>query len=209
MTAFQLPPLVVDYNQLWLAADVLGKEDPRAWAWRAAAQLLGRPQFAGLRTPEGEKRLAAVMEQAAALARKQQGANMGFILVPSPEDGLKGMAAFSPVDLAGRDRDEAWTELLEQLAPEFPGDFPPEVSVLETKAGQCRRLLQRYPAGEGPERQIGQHAFYLWVFEEYGAAVIMSMSFMSLLEAAQWVPALDQLAAGAWLQGYPGEGEES
>ena len=201
--------LVVDYSQLWLAADVLGKEDPGAWAWRAAAQLLARPQFTGLRTPEGERRLAAVMEQAAAVARKQQGASMGFILIPSPEDGLKGMAAFSPVDLAGRDRGEAWAELLEQLAPEFPGDFPPEISVLQTKAGQCRRLLQRYPAGEGPERQIGQHAFYLWVFESCGAAVIMSMSFTSLQEAARWGPALDQLAAGTWLQSYPGGGEES
>jgi hypothetical protein len=208
MTAFQLPPLVVDYNQLWVEADVLGKEDPRAWAWRAAAELLARPPFAALRTPEGEKRLTAVMEQAAALARKQQGANMGFILAPSPEDGLVGMAAFSPVDLAGQGPDEAWAELLDQLVPEFPGDFPPEVSVLETKAGQCRRLLQRYPAGEGPERQIGLHAFYFWVFAEHGAAVIMSMSFTSLLEAARWVPALDQLAAETSVDSQLAGGEE-
>jgi hypothetical protein len=204
MTGFQLPPLAVDYNQLWIEADVLGRQDPGTWAWRAAAQLLARPPFAGLRTPEGEKRLAAVMEQAGTLARKQPGASMGFLLVPSPEDGIKGLAAFSPVDLAGQGRDEAWTELLEQLAPEFPGDFPPEISEMETKAGQCRRLVQRYPSGEGPERQIGLHAFYLWVFEEYGAAVIMSMSFTSLLEAARWVPALDQLAADTTLA----DGEE-
>jgi hypothetical protein len=88
MTPFQLPPLVVDYNQLWLAADVLGKEDPKAWAWRAAAQLLARPQFTELRTPERKNRLAAIMEQAAALARKRQVANMGFFLVPSPK-GLR------------------------------------------------------------------------------------------------------------------------
>jgi hypothetical protein len=209
MTEFRLPPLVVDYNQLWLEADVSGTGDGKAWAWRAAAQLLARPQWAELRTPSGEKRLTVVLERAAAIARQQPGASMGFILIPSPEDGFKGMAAFSPVDLAGRAGDEAWTDLLEQLAPALPGDFPPDITVMETKAGECRRLLMRYAAGEGAERPVGQHVGYLWVFEEYGTAVIMSMSFTSLLEASQWLPALDQLAADTWLPRYPGEGEES
>jgi hypothetical protein len=209
MTEVRLPPLVVDYNQLWIEADVSGNGDGNAWAWRAAAQLLARPQWAELRTPNGEKQLTAVMERAAAIARESPGASMGFILIPSPEDGFKGLAAFSPVDLAGRDGDEAWTDLVEQLTPELPGDLPPDITVMETKAGDCRRLLVRYPAGEGPERPIGQHVCYLWVFEEYGAAVIMSMSFISLLEAAQWLPALDQLAADTWLQRYPGDGEET
>jgi hypothetical protein len=207
MTELRLPPLVVDYNQLWLEADVTGKGDAKAWARRAAAELLSRPQWAGCRTPDGEKRLTAVMERAAAIAREAPGASMGFLLVPSPEDAVKGLATFCPVDLAGRDRDEAWTDLVGQLTPELPGDFPTDNTVVQTKAGECRRLLMRYPAGHGPERPVGQHVAYLWVFEDYGAAVIMSMSFASLLEAGQWLPALDQLAADAWLQRYPGEGE--
>ncbi|HUK68262.1 MAG TPA: hypothetical protein VLW50_05835 [Streptosporangiaceae bacterium] len=122
MTEFRLPPLVVDFNQLWLQADVRG--DGGDWAGQAAAELLSRPQWAAYRTPEGEKRLTALMRQAAVIARKQAGdsASMGFILIPSPEEGIRGMAAFSPVDLAGRDAAEAWDDLLEELAPELPGD---------------------------------------------------------------------------------------
>lgn len=207
MTGFRMPPLVVDFNELWIQADLRG--DGGDWARRAAAELLSRPQWAALRTADGENRLTALMRQAAVIARKQAGesASMGFILVPSPEDGIKGMAAFSPVDLVGRDAPEAWDDLMEQLAPELPGDYPPDVTVMQTKAGECRRLRLRYAAGEGPERPVGQHISYLWVFADYGAAVMMTISFASLMEAARWLPALDELAAGVWLQRNPGDGE--
>lgn len=76
---------------------------------------------------------------------------------------------------------------------------------MKTKAGECRRLRMRYASGEGPERPVGEHIAYLWVLEEYGAAVMMTMSFTHLMEAERWLPALDQLAADAWLQRYPGE----
>ncbi|HYZ54533.1 MAG TPA: hypothetical protein VE733_13680 [Streptosporangiaceae bacterium] len=206
---FRLPPLVVEYNQLWVQADVSGKGDSRSWAQRAAAELLSRPQWAACQTPGGEKQLTALMERAAGIARKQQGASMGFILIPSPEEGVKGMAAFCPVDIAGRNAGEAWEDLLAELAPPLPGDYPPEVTPMETKAGECRRLRLRYASGEGPERPVGEHVGYLWVFEDYGAAIMMTMSFASLLEAARWLPALDQLASDAWLQRDPGKGEPS
>lgn len=201
MTEFRLPPLVVSYNQLWLQADLTGSEGN--WAWRAAAELLSRPQWAQYRTTKGEKRLTALMEQAAAISRRQQGACLGFVLIPSPEEGVRGMAAFFPVDIAGRDGEEAWTDLIGQLAPDLPGDYPPEITRMQTKAGECRRLRSRYASGDGPERPVGEHVTYLWVFADYGAAVAMTMSFTQLLEAARWLPALDELAAGAWLQRDP------
>jgi hypothetical protein len=205
MTEFRLPPLVVDFNQLWLQADVRGESGD--WAERAVAELLSRQQWAAFRTADGEKRLTALMRQAAVIARKQAGgsASMGFILIPSPEEGIKGMAAFSPVDLAGRDAAEAWDDLLDQLAPEVPGEDPRDITSLETKAGECRRLRMRYASGAGPERPVGEHVAYLWVFGDYGAAVMMTISFPSLLEAARWLRALDELAAGVWLQ-QPGQG---
>jgi hypothetical protein len=205
MTEFRLPPLVVDFNQLWLQADVRG--DSGDWAGQAVAELLSRQQWAAYRTADGEQRLLALMRQAAVIARKQAGgsASMGFILIPSPEEGIKGMAAFSPVDLAGRDAAEAWGDLLDQLAPEVPGEDPRDITPIETKAGECRRLRMRYAAGEGPERPVGEHVAYLWVFGDYGAAIMMTISFPSLLEAARWLPALDELAAGVWLQ-QPGQG---
>jgi hypothetical protein len=202
MTEFSLPPLVVDYNQLWLKADLSAGGDP-AWPARAAAELLARPQWESQRARKNAKRLTARLTEAAGIARRQPGASMGFILVPSPEEGFKGMAAFSPVDIVGRDADEAWEDLIAQLAPEIPGDWPPDITRMETKAGECRRLRLRYAAGEGPERPVGEHVAYVWVFAEYGSAVIMSISFTSVLESARWLPALDQLAADAWLQRDP------
>jgi hypothetical protein len=58
----------------------------------------------------------------------------------------------------------------------------------------------RYAAGHGPERPVGEHNGYLWVFDDYGAAVLMATSFISILEAARWHPALDELASDVWLQ---------
>ena len=200
MTGFRLPPLVADYNQLWLEAELRGTGDGRGWARRAAAELLSRPQWAGSRTRRGERSLIALLEQAAVIARKQQGASMGLILIPSPEEGIKGMVAFCPVDLAGHAGDEAWEELVEQLAPEFPGDYPREITPMETRAGPCRRLRLRYAAGQGPERPLGENIGYLWIFEEYGAAVMMTISFPDILQAARWLPALDELALSVWLQ---------
>jgi hypothetical protein len=200
MTGFRLPPLVADYNQLWLEAELRGTGDGRGWARRAAAELLSRPQWARFRTRRGERSLIALLEQAAVIARKRQDASMGLILIPSPEEGVKGMAAFCPVDLAGHAGEEAWEELLEQLAPEFPGDYPREITPMETPAGPCRRLRLRYAAGQGPERLVGEHIGYLWIFEECGAAVMMTISFPDVMQAALWLPALDELALGVWLQ---------
>lgn len=206
MAEFQLPPLVVDYNQLWIEADLRGEGGN--WAWRSAAELLSRPHWAAYRTAAGEKRLTRLMQQAAVIAREQgESASMGFILIPSPTEGFKGMAVFAPMDLVGRDAAEAWEDFSQQVASEFPGDFPLDVTRLQTKAGECRRLRLRYVSGEGSERQVGEHITYFWIFEDYGAAIIMNMSFISLLESARWLPALDELAAGVWLQRYPGEGE--
>jgi hypothetical protein len=71
---------------------------------------------------------------------------------------------------------------------------------VETKAGPCRRVRLRYAEGQGPEWPLGEHVAYLWVFEEYGAAVMMTITFPDILRAARWLPALDELALGVWLQ---------
>lgn len=36
--------------------------------------------------------------------------------------------------------------------------------------------------------------------EEYGAAVLMTTTFLDILQAARWLPALDELVLGVWLQ---------
>jgi hypothetical protein len=197
-TDFTLPPLVVDHGQLWVEVDLRG--DGRAWARRAAADLLARQHWATFRTWRGKKQLTSLLEQAAAIAHKCQDASMGFLLIPSPAEGVKGLVTFSPIDLAGHEGNDAWDTLLDELAPQFPGEDPPEIACIDSKAGECRRMRMRYAAGEGPERPVGEHNGYLWVFEGYGAAVLMSISFPSMLEAARWHATLDELAGDVWLQ---------
>jgi hypothetical protein len=203
MSEFRLPPLVVDYSDLWLEVDLRG--DAKDWSRRAAGELLARQRWSGLRSRRGEKRTAELLGQAAGIARRFQGASMCFLLIPSPDDGIQATVHFSPVDLAGREGADAWDTLIGQVAPEIPGDDPPEITDVQSKAGKCRRVRMRYTAGDGPERPVGEHVGYLWVFGDYGAAVIMTTSFTSILDAARWLPALDQLAAGCWLQ-RPDEG---
>jgi len=145
VTGFRVPPLVVDYNQLWIQAELRGAGNGEEWASRSAAELVSRPHWAKYRTRKGKKRVTAVLEQAAVIARKRQDASMGFLLIPSPTEGAKGMAA---------------------------------------PAGACRA--------------------YVWIFDDYQAAIIMDMSFLDLAQAARWLPALDDLARDVWLQGDGG-----
>jgi hypothetical protein len=195
-----MPPLVVDYSQLWIEAELRGSGNGQDWARRSAAELMSRRHWANYRTRRGEKRLAALLEQAAVISRKRQDAAMGFILIPSAKDGLKGMAAFCPVDLAGRRGDEAWDGLLALLAPDTAGDSQTEITEMESKAGPCRRVRLRYATASGPEPGLREHVAYIWVFEAYGAAVIMTMTFLDMTQAARWLPALDELAHDVWLQ---------
>jgi hypothetical protein len=198
MNDFRLPPVVVDYNQLWLEIDLRG--DVNAWAQRACDDLLHRGHWSGFRSRRGRRQVTVLLAQAAEIARQPQDASMAFLLIPSPQDGVKATVHFSPVDLAGQEGDEAWQTLLSELAPELPGDYPPEIATLASKAGECRRMRLRYAAGRGPERPVGEHNGYIWVFDAYGAAVLMATSFVSLLEAARWHAALDELARDVWLQ---------
>ena len=110
------------------------------------------------------------------------------------------MARFCPVELADRDEDEAWAELVSALSTD---EFP-DVTEIATGAGPCRRIRARYAAGQqGPERPVGEHVNYVWMLPLWGAAIIMTASFGDLLEAGRWRPALDKLAAGV---GFEPEG---
>jgi hypothetical protein len=205
VTGFRVPPLVVDYNQLWIQAELRGAGNGEEWASRSAAELVSRQHWAKYRTRKGKKRVTAVLEQAAVISRKRQDASMGFILIPSATEGVKGMAAFCPADLAGYRGDEAWDELLKRLIAGLPGDQTREITDMETKAGPCRRLQVRY--ARDPEQPPRELVAYVWIFDDYQAAIIMDISFVDLAQAARWLPALDDLARDVWLQGDGGPPE--
>lgn len=201
MTELRLPPLAAEHSQLWLQVDLSTNQD---WAWRAAAQLLARPQWAQYRTQAGEKRLTARMRLVrTVVARRLPGPALGFILVPSPEDGIKGMATLSAVGLDGQTADDAIAGLVRQLAARFPAADEPEITRMQTPAGECRRLRTQYTDGDEPGSPGGEQIGYVWVPEDSAAAWCLLMSFTSLPEAARWLPALDELASGVRLQRSP------
>jgi hypothetical protein len=200
MTEFVMPPLVVDHDENWLAVDLWG--DLGNWARRAARDAVSRmPGHPGRRT---EKHMVSVLEAAGAIARKPQDAALAYLLAPDVNDKIKAVVRFCPMDLAGWGEGEAWPELVRALCT----DDPPDVTEIATGAGLCRRIRQRYAAGEGPERPVGQYFHYVWILPRWGAAVVMTTAFDELLEAGRWQAALDKLATGVGLETEAGPPSE-
>ena len=198
MTEFVLPPIVVDYDANWIDVDLRG--DLGDWARRIARDTLSR--MPGHHNRRAEKHMVSVLEAAGAIARKPQDASIALLLIPDVSDKIRAAVRFCPVDMAGRDEDDTWAELLSALST----DEGPDVTEFRTGAGPCRRIRALYAAGEGAERPDGEHVNYVWILPRWGAAVIMTATFEDLLEAGRWRPALDKLAAGVGLQ--PGPGSE-
>jgi hypothetical protein len=193
MTEFEPPPVVVDHDENWITVDLKG--DLGDWARRTASGIMSR--VPGRPRRRIEKHMVSVLEGAGAIARRAQGASIAMLLAPDVNDKIKAVVRFCPVDLAGKDEDEAWAELVSALST----DEPPDVTEIATGAGPCRRIRQRYAAGEqGPERPVGEHVNYVWLLPRWGAAVIMTTAFDDLLEAGRWRAALDKLAGGVGLE---------
>ena len=193
MTGFAMPPFAVSYDARWVAVDL--EADLRAWARRAAREVLARS--GGRPSRREERRIAAVLEAAGAVARKAQDASIALLLYPDVNERVRAVVRFCPVDLGDREEDEAWAGILETLAPDLPGLPSAEVTDIVTPAGLCRRICQRVAVGEGSERPVYEQLAYVWVFLEQSAGVIMTTAFTDLVEAGRWRPALDALAAGA------------
>ena len=201
MTEFVLPPIVVDYDANWIDVDLRG--DLGDWARRTARDTMSR--MPGHHSRRAEKHMASVLEAAGAIARKPQDASIALLLIPDVNDKIKAAVRFCPVDMAGRDQDDTWAELLSALST----DDSPDVTEIPTGAGPCRRIRALYAAGEtGPDRPVGEHVNYVWILPRWGAAVIMTATFEDLLEACRWRPALDKLAGGVGLEPEPGPGSD-
>jgi len=193
VTGFAMPPFAVSYDARWVAVDL--EADLRAWARRMASEVLARS--GGRPSRREERRVAAVLEAAGAVARKAQDASIALLLYPDVSERVRAVVRFCPVDLGDREEDEAWAGILETLAPDLPGLPSAEVTDITTPAGLCRRICQRVAVGEGSERPVYEQLAYVWVFPEQSAGVIMTTAFTDLAEAGRWRPALDVLAVGA------------
>lgn len=190
-----MPPLIVNADGRWIDVDLQGNLGD--WARRAADQALARWGIPG--GGRRERRLTRLLEGAGEIARKAVDASMVFLLYPVLDDGIRAVARFCPVDLAGREGEQAWSELLAMLLEPVPGVSSPEVTEIISRAGQCRRIRWQGLLNEGSEGPVGEHLAYVWAFPQYGSGVIMATAFTNLEEAGRWRSALDELAAAAEL----------
>jgi len=111
VTAFALPPVVVDYDAHWVEVDLRG--DAGQWAQRAAAEVLARSGEQARRADA--RQLAKLFAAAGAIARRAQDATISLLLYPGPEFVVQAIARFCPVDLSGQDGDGAWAEPVEEV----------------------------------------------------------------------------------------------
>jgi hypothetical protein len=196
MTAFALPPLAVDYDAHWVEVELRG--DLSDWAKRAAGEVLAR---SGNRSAgRAVRQIAAVLEGAASVARQAQDASMVLLLYPRLDQGVKAVARFCPVDLAGQEGAEAWANMLAMVSADLPGQDDAEITELATRAGTCRRVRQRVARAPDGESPVIEQLAYVWVFPAYGAGVILTTAFADLVEAGRWRPAFDKLAAAVELE---------
>jgi hypothetical protein len=197
VTAFRLPPLAVDYDPCWVEVEFRG--DLSDWARRTARELLARPGNRG--QGPAVRRVAAVLEGAGAVARRAQDASLALLLYPSLDQGVRAVARFCPVDLAGQQGDEAWAGMLGMVSADLPGQDSAEVLELVTGAGSCRRVRQlAAQESSGGGRPAFEQLAYVWVFPAYGAGVILATAFTALAEADLWRPEFDKLAAAVELE---------
>ena len=144
-------------------------------------------------------KLAAMLAEAGRSIRKAEGAISALLLYPAPGEGLRGAVVFYPVDMSGHDEASGWQALLDDLLPPALRDeVSPEITEIQTPAGTARRVrFEQCPAGSaGP---VIEQLAYLWVFPQYGAGMIVSITFKSLAEAGRWRGAVEDLALAARL----------
>jgi hypothetical protein len=199
MTDFTLPPFTVDFGGWWIDVDLHG--DIEAWARRSAEDVLARW---GAQNRRRAAKLAAMLEQAAQITRRTQGANMALLLYPVLGEGIRAALLFFPIDVSGHDQESGWQAMLDDLLPPAVRDqVHPEITEMATAAGPCRRVRFEQARPE-PGGQVIEQLAYLWMFPQYGAGVIMSTTFQNLAEAGRWRPAIDELATSAKLDATAG-----
>lgn len=203
---FATPPIVVDHDDRWVEIDLRG--DLKAWARQTADGIMDRARAAGQAGGLDQRQLVGMLAGAGALARRAQDAALALLLYPTLADGMIALARFCLVDLAGREGEAAWSDLVSWLTP-GGALAEPEITELDSAAGPCRRVRRRYAAGEGSERPVGEHLGYAWAFPDYGAGVVLVTSFTDLVAAGRWRPALDALARGVALDPAPGAGRST
>lgn len=184
--------VTVDLPEEWVAAQL--DAEPQEWA-RATVRRRAQEQQVDL-SPERVDRLADVLVPALESARRED-FPPALVLFLAPEAGRPAVCSVS-VRVEAVDEDVTAEDLLHQLRlPEEMLEQPVVEEIVETRSGPAAHLLQRYLSPQGVDYELVQeHEVFLWRLADAEAdwAVYLSTSFLDLVEAAEWRPALLALA---------------
>lgn len=190
-----VPPLVIDYDGQWLSVDLGAELDD--WAKKAAAELFARDDARPGRREAG--RIADQLSAAATLAARTDDSMVTLLLCPAPSRRVVAIVRLVAVELDDEDVSGGVATGRQIVAPDgLPSIEPVEVTELETPAGPAVRGRARV-AGAEPERPVSEWLNYAWVVPGYRYASLLTTAFVDLLEAGQWRPTIDALAAGVAL----------
>jgi hypothetical protein len=191
-----VPPLVLDYDSQWLSVDLSAEVD--TWAAKAAAELFARDQTRPGRRET--RRMTGLLSAAASIAGRLDDSMVTLLLCPAPSREVVAIVRLVAVELDD-DQVSGGVDVGRRIvAPdELPSIEPVEVSEFATPAGPAVRSRARV-AGPEPERAVSEWLNYAWVVPGYRYASLMTTAFVDLLQAGQWRPAIDALAAGVALE---------
>jgi hypothetical protein len=185
--------LFVDHTDAWIIADL--DVDPVVWSGDVVRQRAEQENLS-LR-PEQVELLAAVMVPALEFAQAEDPPPvMVLFLHPIADEPM-----VASVKIRAEAIDEALT--LEEIADELrmPAEMLEQPAVQETvrtRSGEALHLIQRYREPIDAEfEQIQEHEVFAWILPDYDGPMLvtMSTSYVDLLAAAEWRPALTALAS--------------
>jgi hypothetical protein len=193
--------ILVDLADDWLAADL--EAEPLEWA-RATVRRRAQEQQLDL-APEQADRLADVLLPALESAHREDvpPAMVLFLLPTADQPAVCSVA----VRAEGVEEDTSAEALLRQLRlPVEMLERPALEEVVETRCGPAAHLVQRYRAPQSVDLELVQeHEVYLWRLADAEGdwAIYLSTASLDLVEAAEWRPALRDLARSLTLSGPP------
>lgn len=186
----------VSVDARWVPLSLTGDVDAES-AETASDVLRAR----GDEQPDAE-RLEGVTAMVAGLARHARATDdeearlvAAFALMPDEQPYPLTTAAL-------RVSEGAWSvdeTIAELVAPEEERYEDPVVDVVDTPLGQAGRVTQRLVR---PDATVTEWLAYAWPLPDAERTLVLSATFLDLVEAARWADAFDDLATGvaAWVE---------
>lgn len=182
----------INYNGFWV--EVGPDTDSLTWARTTVAERWADED----RPPDPQaaeaiaENMAGIIDTAFALDSPP---SMLFLLYPMADIPVLAAVAVRTAPCGGK---VSLDRLAEDLRlPDSMLEQPIDQSIVATPAGPAMRLVQRFRAsGEPGIEQVQEFIAYAWIIDdgEDTYCVTVSTSFTDLVNAGEWLPAVDELA---------------